>query len=56
MRDLQGYPLNLNLINNVEPMVDFLGIKVFISDTSPKQKCAMENPQFNKTYFMNYKH
>ena len=32
MPDLQRYPWNLYLISNVEDIVVFLGLKVFISD------------------------
>ena len=59
--DLQRYPWNLYLINNVEDIVIFLGLKVFNSDNSFMFTCSfritvVEKPQLKTISLMYYKH
>ena len=64
MTDLQWYPWNLYLIHNVENIVVFLDLKVFISDNSYMFSCGRnarnffcrETAQLKIISFWNYKH
>ena len=62
--DSQRYPWNINLINNVEDIVDFLGVKVSKSGNSSmfpavEMRIAQvtfvkKKPQLKIVYFKNY--
>ena len=62
MPDSQRYPNKLCLINNVEEMLFFLGLKVFDSKNYYMLSCSrnaqvtVENPEMKILIFVNYRH
>ena len=63
MTDSQRYPCHLYLINDVEDIVGFQGLKAFNSDKSLMFSCSIyeqvtlvENPQFKIISFLKLEH